>query len=337
MSNDWSKGLADWQKMSASFWQGIGGMAGAAQADSPSWDQAMNLFDPLFQDKDGKSRVLFEQVMDQGKNYFSWLEQLAKQPGSLPDTEALQALAQQFMGGFKSADPFNRWWEQIQPTLRQFLPDMGDMGPDALKKMLSTPAFGMAREHQERLQSFARAAIDHQTAKQGYQALIAKSMRVGAERMQSKVAALSEPGARAAKTPRALYDLWIDALEESYAEVAMSPEFRTAYGELVNTQMRVKQHLQREVELAGGALGMPGRTEVDSAHRKIAELSRALREQAKALKLLSEQVATLQRDEGKSAPVAKTAATPVPVKAAAPAKPPSKPKAKSAAVRKGAK
>ncbi|RZA26276.1 MAG: hypothetical protein EOP92_42595, partial [Lysobacteraceae bacterium] len=35
--------------------------------------------------------------------------------------------------------------------------------------------------------------------------------------------------------------------------------------------------IQREVELLGGLFGMPSRTEVDSAHRKIAELERALR------------------------------------------------------------
>jgi polyhydroxyalkanoate synthase subunit PhaE len=70
---------------------------------------------------------------------------------------------------------------------------------------------------------------------------------------------------------------WIDAAEEAYAEIALSSGFRKVYGELVNAQMRVRAGIQREVELIGGLFGMPGRTEVDAAHRKIAELERQLR------------------------------------------------------------
>jgi hypothetical protein len=46
---------------------------------------------------------------------------------------------------------------------------------------------------------------------------------------------------------------------------------------MVNAQMRLRAGVQKEVELAGAMFGMPTRTEVDAAHRKIAELERALR------------------------------------------------------------
>jgi class III poly(R)-hydroxyalkanoic acid synthase PhaE subunit len=92
----------------------------------------------------------------------------------------------------------------------------------------------------------------------------------------AKLVARSAPG-KALESARALFDLWIDAAEEAYAEVALSPEFRAAYGALVNAQMRLRQGVQREVEQAAAQLGMPTRTEVDAAHRRIAELERALR------------------------------------------------------------
>jgi hypothetical protein len=41
--------------------------------------------------------------------------------------------------------------------------------------------------------------------------------------------------------------------------------------------MRLRQGVQREVEQAASQLGMPTRTEIDAAHRRIAELERALR------------------------------------------------------------
>src|SRR5690606_9996916 len=75
-----------------------------------------------------------------------------------------------------------------------------------------------------------------------------------------------EPG-RQIETPRALFDLWIDAAEEAYAEIALSPEFRRAYADLVDAQMRVRAGLQGQVEQVCATLGMPTRTEVDAAHR----------------------------------------------------------------------
>ena len=79
------------------------------------------------------------------------------------------------------------------------------------------------------------------------------------------------------RAARGSFDPWIDAAEEAYADIALSPEFREVYGALVNAQMRLRAGVQKEVELAGAMFGMPTRTEVDSAHRKIAELERALR------------------------------------------------------------
>jgi hypothetical protein len=78
------------------------------------------------------------------------------------------------------------------------------------------------------------------------------------------------------KSFREVYDLWIDAAEEGYAEVALSMEFREVYGALVNAQMRVRQQVQGEVERAGAALGMPTRTELSSVHQKLADMRRRM-------------------------------------------------------------
>jgi BMFP domain-containing protein YqiC len=93
---------------------------------------------------------------------------------------------------------------------------------------------------------------------------------------EDKLRERAQPGQQLTSA-RALFDLWIDAAEEAYAEIALSPEFRSAYGALVNAQMRVRQGVQREVEQAAAQVGMPTRTEIDAAHRRIAELERALR------------------------------------------------------------
>jgi hypothetical protein len=73
---------------------------------------------------------------------------------------------------------------------------------------------------------------------------------------------------------RALYDLYVDAAEEGYAEVALSDEFREVYGALVNSQMRVRQRVQDEIERSAASLGIPGRTELDSVHKRLHDLRR---------------------------------------------------------------
>jgi hypothetical protein len=102
------------------------------------------------------------------------------------------------------------------------------------------------------------------------------------ERFESKLAEHSEPG-RQIGSMRALYDLWIDAAEEAYAETALSPAFREAYGNLVNTQMRSKQLQQREVSRHASELGLPTRSELDGVLRRIHQLQRELRELRSAL------------------------------------------------------
>ena len=67
----------------------------------------------------------------------------------------------------------------------------------------------------------------------------------------------------------------VDAAEEAYAEIALSDEFRRVYGDVVNAQMRVRSHVQAEVERIGTDLGMPTRTELNSVHKRLHEMRRA--------------------------------------------------------------
>jgi class III poly(R)-hydroxyalkanoic acid synthase PhaE subunit len=138
------------------------------------------------------------------------------------------------------------------------------------------PAFGIGREHQEHLQKLMQAQLDYQQREAAYNALMTQALQRAYDVFQDKLAEREEPG-RQLTSARALFDLWIDAAEEAYAGVALSPEFREVYGAMVNAQMRLRSGIQREVERVCETFGMPTRTEVDAAHRKIAELERMLR------------------------------------------------------------
>lgn len=175
---------------------------------------------------------------------------------------------------------------------------------------LAMPAFGYAREHQERWQKLATAWADQQKQSNRYQALMLKASQAGFERFQTKLAEREEPG-RQLESLRQVYDLWIDAAEEAYAEVALSDEFREVYGALVNAQMRVRSLVQQEVEKTTAQLGMPTRSEVRSVEKSVYELRRALKDRnggsssgglAAEVAALRTEVAALKKQLGSTAP-----------------------------------
>ena len=176
------------------------------------------------------------------------------------------------MGGRGHAG-FEQWFAQVAPLLRA---GWGDAWAREGSDWLSLPAFGPAREHQERAQALGRAMLGLQQANDAYNALMLEAGRDAFARFERKLGERSEPG-RQLKSARALFDLWVDAAEEAYAEVALSVEFRQRYAALVDAQMRVRAGVQDAVERMTAQFGMPTRTEVDAAHRRIAQLERELR------------------------------------------------------------
>ena len=157
-----------------------------------------------------------------------------------------------------------------------FAPHMEQLRKEGLS-WLQMPAFGLAREHQEHYQRSVLAVVEYQQALREYNRLMLKVSQRGNELFESKLAERSEPG-RTIDSLKALYDLWVDAMEDAYAEVALSKEFSHAYGNMANAQMRVRKQVQAEVERISRELGMPTRGELDSLGKRVHDLRRELRD-----------------------------------------------------------
>ncbi len=204
-----------------------------------------------------------------------------------------------------------------------FAPFVEQMRQEGLS-WLRAPAFGVGREHQEHYQKTALAFVEYSQALQNYNALMLKASQRGFELFEGKLAERSEPG-RAIDSLRALYDLWVDAAEEAYAEIALSDEFAKVYGELANAQMRVRAQIQAEVERVGTDLGMPTRSELNSVHKRLHDLRRELRDGGRATQADGSapqaEIVTLHAKvkelKHSSARVRQSAATPVPKAVAA--------------------
>ncbi|MBJ7573992.1 class III poly(R)-hydroxyalkanoic acid synthase subunit PhaE [Luteimonas sp. MC1828] len=191
----------------------------------------------------------------------AWKEALGA-AGENPFPEMLRTMRGHGMQGL------DQWVEDASPWLHSMRSEAG--------ALLRMPTFGFAREQQERQQELLRAHLEYQHANAAYNALMMKASQEAYEIFEARLEAHQEPG-RQIQSARALFDTWIDAAEEAYARIALSPEFREVYGEMVNAQMRLRACVQRAVEDACAQVGMPTRSELDGAHRKLAQLEREVR------------------------------------------------------------
>ena len=316
---DWNK---QWQALARQYgdaWQELArGAAGTPPPPPPSpMQQGFEQWARLWASGDATREQSVERMVESARGYASFLQAMLGNVSASPDagsgawTEALRnafgagAPMPPFMPQGAAAWPdlpaqmaggMGQWLQWLQSA--RGIPGAGN----AAAPWLEMPAFGYLREHQERLQQGAVALADYREQLGRYNGLMLKAMQRGFELFEGKLLEREEPG-RQVESLRALYDLWVDAAEEGYAEIALSPEFREAYGALVNAQMRVRSAIQQEVEHVGRDLGMPTRSEIDTLGKRLHDLRREVRAQqgggdgglAGEVARLREEVAALRR------------------------------------------
>lgn len=325
-----ASGFDDFEQLARQYWSAWGDAmrtnAAPAQPTMPNWNDAVGWWSQLARGATAANPAsgaddAVNRFNSQAQQWLGQMQQLAAQFAGAPAKPADIAGAWQRMLGANGANAFadmfkgmpgpgqhgvDHWMEQMAPLLQS----MRREG----RSWLGLPAFGFAREHQERWQSLAQAQLDYQEKSNAYNALMAEATQLAFRRFEDKLAERSEPG-RQLTSARALFDLWIDAAEDAYAEIALSPRFRETYGEFLNAQMKVRAGLQREVEQYCNQLGIPTRTEIDAAHRKIVQLERELRRLRDAIQ---EQAPSTSTNESKPTAAAKPkAAKPAATKAPA--------------------
>jgi len=186
------------------------------------------------------------------------------------DSEAAKSFAQMWQG----------WLQSNPPNFGA--PNFGGMnfgGPNFNGMKFDVEhlaAFGYTRERQ-RMQQALATAMQHYAEWAGkYQSLIQRANSEGFERLQSKLTQFAD-SAKQIESLKALYDLWVDAAEEAYAQIALSEEFRHAYGEMVNAQGRVRQLQQQQLDGLCRDMGLPTRSEVSALGKRLHELRREVR------------------------------------------------------------
>ncbi|HVF34775.1 MAG TPA: class III poly(R)-hydroxyalkanoic acid synthase subunit PhaE [Candidatus Saccharimonadia bacterium] len=323
----------DWEALNQQFWKAWSSGVPDAAAPAPGklpWHEGLEQWSRLFAGSGDQGEVVermlagarqfatFAQAAGQGAGANPWSAASMQPPGGAsafanPMLDAMRSLSGAGATGFE--DLAAQTQRMVEPMKQE------------MAGLMSMPAFGSSREQQERAQKLAASLTGYREWFGRYQGLMLQASKRAYELMEAKLAERNEPG-REIATLRGLYDVWIDAAEEGYAEVALSPEFRKVYGELVNAQMRVRKHVNEETERSTQTLGMPTRTEVNAVHARLVEVRRRLARIEEALGLADEAPvedagdADEQGDARAAVPAARTRrADPKPVRGPKPSSP----------------
>ncbi|HEY6941600.1 class III poly(R)-hydroxyalkanoic acid synthase subunit PhaE, partial [Dokdonella sp.] len=256
----------------------------------------------------GAQAETIERLVEGAKNYVSFMQSLIAAAGTNA-TDGVpswgDALRQAFTmpGGPASFEhPLARLWKEhatagnAQAALGKLFGTLpGGANPaEELKSWLQLPAFGYLREHQEHQQKSAVAWVDYQEQLARYNTKMLEAARRGFELFEGKLIEREQPG-RQIESLRALYDLWVDAAEEGYAEIALSKEFRDVYGALTNAQMRLRSQIHQEIERLSADLGMPTRSELNNIGERLQALRREVRAQ-RGGDAFTDELAALRRE-----------------------------------------
>jgi polyhydroxyalkanoate synthase subunit PhaE len=284
----WARNWEAMARQAQASFAGSAGQSGWSGAQSPAnpWMDGMAKANPFASGK--QQGEAMEHLLAGAQGYLGMLQSLANAAAG----QAADGLVNPFASGFPAGgfspsamnNPLaaamrsfgNQGTRGFEQMMDQFTAAAGPM-LDQAKAGLHMPAFGHLREKQENLQKTAQVFLDYQEKSSRYDRLMLKVSEQAFARFQLKLAEREEPG-RQIDSVRGLYDLWIDAAEEAYAEIALSEEFREVYAGVVDAQMRVRQQVHAEIEKTCIELGMPTRSEVNSIGERLQAMRREFRE-----------------------------------------------------------
>ena len=142
-----------------------------------------------------------------------------------------------------------------------------------ISSLTSIPGLGYNRKKQEQLNDLYKLWCEYQHKSRTYNAGMAK---VGIKAVKKFREYLANPPQdhEPLTSLKGIYEKWVDACEEIYAEYAMSEEYTRLYGEVVNALMTFKKQQNKMADDMLEELNMPTRREVDSVHERMHAMRR---------------------------------------------------------------
>jgi len=317
----------DWMRVQQQYWEQWGEMSrkamGMEQPARTPWENAMeHWWQAISPATDKATRGFMEKMMNQGKMFFRLGDELSKNMQNTKDWgDALNKTFEKMQDSFAAAaeqssevgekgfSQLMGFWEGPMEAWRKAagqLPMSSDFAgtPKLFEQLLGTPGLGYTREDEESYKELAQAWLHYQHALMSYNHFFADVGTASLRCMQGKIGELVKDGGKI-ESGRALYDTWVAACEEVYAEHTMTPEYSKVHGELVNALMAFKKKWRELQDNRLGMLGLPTTREVRTLQTRLQESRRELRALRSEMELLKDQVAELRTPQASEAPPAK--------------------------------
>ncbi len=151
------------------------------------------------------------------------------------------------------------------------------MGGKAWPEPAAWPAFGLTREWQKLATTLARAFNDEREAALALQILQWTALRDGAKRMRESLKRTDGPSITSLK---ALYDHFIDHLEDAFQAQLRSEAYARAFGDHVNAGLKLREATQASMRKSLPLLGVPSMADLESLAQRLGQLERGMRPNA---------------------------------------------------------
>lgn len=309
-NNPWMDSWMQAQQQFMNKWSEMAsGAAGKAENPATAWAEGLEKWwKQMSPSSPELTTDLYEKLMEMGKSYFSMAEGYAKSAHPMEHThehlnhwfeQMKENYRQMHEGGVsmgeqarQGAKDFMAFWEVPMeswhqtaykmmpggleiPTFYGFDPNNPEaQGFDQVRKLLSMPQVGYSRESQEQYQNLARLTVNYNEASAEYNKAFSRVALESIEEFQKVVAGIDRDAPLEVNSLRDLYTTWINVCEDIYADFAMSEEYQTVYGNMVNAFMELKQEGESLMDKQLDSLNMPTRKEVDSLSAKLQQVKR---------------------------------------------------------------
>jgi len=190
-------------------------------------------------------------------------------PSSVGDIDAATDFFRKLVGGASAAphapgDSLATMWRAFG-----FPPSIGS------SLAAEAPGVGPLRELQASVTSLAAALADHQRLLAEWSAVMARVQTDTLDLLARRTAEQANSGTPVL-TFKALYDLWVECGEATYARVVEGDAYCRLQSDLSNAGLRVRGLEQHLVERWLKQLDLPTRAELNTLHRRVRDLQREL-------------------------------------------------------------
>lgn len=155
-------------------------------------------------------------------------------------------------------------------------------------RMLEGPSLGITREINEDMLKGFDAWLDYRRASFEYQVSLGDTWSQAFEQFMRRLVTLGEKG-ETVPSVKTLMLLWIEIVDQVFADVFRSPEYIRIQGRLVNTATAYRLREREIVDAFLKASHLASRSELDEAYRRIYELRKDVKELKKAFHALKEE------------------------------------------------